>query len=120
MELSQLVQQLPVDQLGRMQTLMHNMMAGHDVRQEMEEFEKCLPPSFRIRIATLMAGHSMGQSPAASPRSSSPTLEVLPPLENQDSTHSVDMNLVEARLTILRAVAGGKISPDEAVQLLFS
>ena len=51
MEMSRLIQQLPPDQLNRMQTLMHNMMAGYDVRAEMEIFEKSLPPGFREKFS---------------------------------------------------------------------
>lgn len=99
MELSQLIQSLPPEQLNRMQTLMHNMMAGYDVRKEMEEFEKSLPPSFREKLMSI----------AATPVSSSSTPEV-----------SAEMDIREARLTILRGVAASQISPEEAEKLLFN
>ena len=44
MQLSELMRQLPPAQIQKMQTLMHNMMAGFDVKKDMEEFEKTLPP----------------------------------------------------------------------------
>lgn len=120
MELSRLVQNLPPEQVQKMQSLMHNMMAGLDVKREMEEFEKSLPPGFREKLMTLMGGStgpgSFGQdskiievpSSAASSASSQSNM-------NEDK-----MNLREARLTILRAVSDGRIPPEEAEKLLFS
>lgn len=103
MELSQLVQQLPPERLNKMQTLMHNMMAGYDVRKEMEEFEKTLPPDFRSKVMSLMAGQ-MGTTSSSTPE----TIDVSPEPSARD-----------ARLTVLRAVAEGKMSPEEAEKILF-
>lgn len=103
MKLSELVRQLPPDKLSRMQTLMHNMMAGFDVRKEMEELEKSLPPGFREQ---LMA--SFGGTPP------SPM-----PVEEYSEATPIEMNLREARLTLLRAVAQGDLDPVEAEKLLF-
>ncbi len=108
MELSNLVRELPPEKLNKMQTLMHNMMAGLDVRKEMEEFEKTLPPGFREKMMALMGQHMQSQAasePAATPASAELTSE--------------EMNLREARLTLLRAVASGRMSPEEAEGLLF-
>jgi len=105
MELSQLVRQLPPDQLQRMQSLMHNMMAGFDVRKDMEEFEKTLPPGFREKLMAVM-----GQQGAMAAATQVAPSEELP---------SEEMNVREARLTVLRAVAAGQVSPDEAERLLF-
>src|SRR4051794_41002489 len=58
MQLTQLIQQLPPAQLNQMQSLMHNAMAGLDVRREMEEFEKNLPPGFREKLMSLMASQA--------------------------------------------------------------
>ncbi|MBI2712398.1 MAG: hypothetical protein HYX41_06025 [Bdellovibrio sp.] len=104
MKLSQLVQSLPPDKLSRMQTLMHNMMAGFDVRKEMEEFEKTLPAGFREQ---LMGAFAAGQSPQKD-------IEVEPVTET-----NAEMSLREARLTLLRGVAQGTLSPEEAETLLF-
>ena len=109
MQLSQLIQKLPADKLNRMQTLMHNMMAGHDVRREMEEFEQGLPAGFRDQLLGLMAGQAGAISPA-------PMMEV----EAEAEVPSEPMNMREARLTILRAVAAGKMMPEEAEKLLFT
>ncbi len=115
MELSQLVQQLPPHQLSRMQTLMHNMMAGFDVKKDMEEFEKSLPPGFREKLVSLMASQpgafsgGFGPGPAAA---SEPVIDVTSPA-------SADLDLRGARMTILRAVAAGSMDPEEAERLLF-
>jgi hypothetical protein len=98
MEMSRLVQQLPPEQLSRMQTLMHNMMAGFDVRAEMEAFERTLPAGFREKLMSMMGGQSeiQTESPASAPK-------------------TID----EARLTILRGVAAGQLSPEQALGMLF-
>ncbi len=104
MELTQLVQQLPPEQLSRMQTLMHNAMAGFDTRVEMEEFEKSLPPGFREKIVALLSGQG-----AQSVASAAKVTGVTPQLDVR-----------EARITILTAVADGQMSPEEAEKILFS
>ena len=106
MEMSQLIQQLPPAQLSRMQTLMHNMMAGFDVRKEMEEFEKSLPPDFREKLMSVMGPMSAG--PTSTPLESTPISSDAPPKD-----------MGEARLTILRAIAEHQITPEQALQLLF-
>jgi hypothetical protein len=114
MQLTQLIQQLPPDQLSRMQSLMHNAMAGLDVRREMEEFEKNLPPGFREKLMSLMAGQ-VGTGFTAPQASGSPTV-----IEAESSrSTSQEMDVHEARLTILRAVANGIMPPEEAEKLLF-
>ena len=126
MELSQLIQKLPAEQLGRMQTLMHNTMAGYDMKKEMEEFEKSLPPDFREKIIKIL-GPTVTSS--ASPYSeiqglnthNDNVIDISPnPIESASAESSVEMNLHEARLTILKAVASGSIQPEEAEKLLFN
>jgi hypothetical protein len=122
MELSRVVQQLPPEQLNRMQTLMHNMMAGHDVTREMAEFERSLPPGFREKLTAMMG--APGAFSAASPAASA---EITPPTETIAGTPEViptsgrseEMDLHLARITILRAVADGRMTPEEAEKLLF-
>lgn len=48
MELSNLMRQLPPAQIAKMQTVMHNMMAGFDVKGDMEELERSFPPDSKI------------------------------------------------------------------------
>jgi hypothetical protein len=108
MELSKLVQQLPPDQLHRMQSLMHNMMAGFDVKKDMEEFEKSLPPGFREKMTGLML------------RSGVNPMEAAQQFQNEAAPNpsSDPMGVREARLTLLRAVASGSMTPEEAEKLL--
>lgn len=137
MELSQLVSQLPPDKLNRMQTLMHNMMAGFDVKAEMEEFEKSLPPGFREKVAQIMlssganpfaafggapggsASPAAGATSAAMPTAASAAPASEEVLEPEVETEG-EMDMRRARLTILRAVADGQMSPEEAEKLLFA
>lgn len=112
MELSNLVRELPPAQLNKMQSIMHNMMAGFDVRKEMEEFEKTLPPAFRERLMGIMAGKvgpatGTGVAPATAPE----------PIPHEAPPASMDVR--SARMTVLQAVAEGRMSPDEAERILF-
>lgn len=118
MELSQLIQQLPPQQLNRLQTLMHNMMAGIDVRRELEEFEKSLPPGFRDKLMALMASNPSAFVPSAAPSAATSSAAASPAAETGIRFDS-SMDLREARLTILRAVAEGRLTPEEAERLLF-
>ena len=119
MELSRIVQQLPPDQVQKMQTLMHNMMAGFDVSQEMAQFEKGLPPGFREKLMTLMGGQDLGAMGPGAFSPESKIIEVPGPATSQVNSDP-NMDLHDARLTILRAVADGRIPPEEAEKLLFS
>ncbi len=106
MELSQLVQQLPPEQLAKMQMLMHNAQAGFDVKKDMEAFEQALPPGFREKVIALFA--SSGGVTAV------PSVPVV-----EETVAPENMDVREARLTILRAVAEGRVPPEEAERLLF-
>lgn len=125
MQMSELVRQLPPDKLNRMQSLMHNMMAGFDVSKELEEFEKSLPPGFREKLTAIVSSQpnafagAPGMSKMASPSGAS---TIQPPsafMSTDTSTAEPPKDLREARLTILRAVAEKHISPDEAEKMLF-
>jgi hypothetical protein len=117
MQLSQLIQQLPPEQLNQMQTLMHNAMAGLDVRVEMEAFEKNLPPGFREKMMTLMAGQ-MGAMGSMGTLGKNDPIDVTP-LAHGTHEPSSPMDLHNARNTVLRAVADGRMTPEEAEKLLF-
>lgn len=116
-ELSRLMQQLPPEKLFKMQSIMHNMMAGFDVRQEMEEFEKDLPSDFRTKILTVFARETYGKSAmsAEADTSESSGAETAPEV----TFNPEEMNVRRARLTLLEAVAERKISPEEAEKILF-
>lgn len=114
MQLSELMRQLPPNQIQKMQTLMHNMMAGFDVKKDMEEFERGLPPGFKEKMMSIMGTGVMptfDASPSATPNSSTPSTTEIPA--------STEMNIRNARLTILQAVADGRMTPDQAEKLLF-
>ena len=114
MELSQLVQQLPPEKLNQMQTLMHNMMAGHDVRREMEDFEKSLPPGFREKLARLMYAAN-GVDVGAEP----PVQSTISGLSQPSAAVEMPGSMREARLTVLRAVAEGRMSAEQAEGVLW-
>ena len=107
MEMSRLIQQLPPEQLSRMQTLMHNMMAGFDVRAEMEAFENTLPPGFREKLVSILGTQGFG-APVPG-QAEIPT----------ESPKTVPGSIEEARLTILRAVSENRLSPEQALGMLF-
>jgi hypothetical protein len=127
MELSQLLRQLPPEQLQKMQSLMHNMMAGFDVSREMEEFEKTLPPGFREKLMSSMMGAMPGGMPGGAMGGMPGFQGKIVPPGSEDSgpevtteASSSEMGVREARLTILRAVAAGQLPPEEAERLLFA
>ncbi len=112
-QISEVMRSLTPDQLARLQGLMHNMMAGFDVTKELAQFEKELPPGFREKLAALqyaMHGVDVGA------HTSAPTQNVSP--EIAPEAPAKEMTETEARLTILRAVASGSLSPEEAEKLL--
>ena len=119
MKLSEIVQQLPPEKLSKMQTLMHNMMAGFDVRKEMEEFEKTLPPGFRENLmAAFMGGGGFGPAPQKQDE-----IEIQAEPISQSSKGATQTGITDetrdARLIVLRGVAEGEITPEEAEQILF-
>ena len=133
MELSRLVQTLPPDMINRMQQIMHNAMAGFDVKKDMEEFERQLPAGFREKLTSMMAGQmgalggftstpTFGGGPTVSTQGGSIHVE---PASSSADANAEDVaaepsNLRDARLTILRAVADGRMSPEEAERVLFA
>jgi hypothetical protein len=135
MELSTLIQQLPPDKLTQMQSLMHNMMAGFDVSKEMEAFEKSLPPGFRDKMMSMIAGQmgtgafgfppgagmGMGASPAAATMKA-PAEEIEIQAEDHSGTgeSNPNMDMHVARMTVLKAVADGRMSPEDAERVLFT
>jgi hypothetical protein len=105
-EITEAMKMLNPDQMMKLQTLMHNQMAGFDVSKEMMALEQTLPPGFREKMARLMYLANGIAVPGADPSSPGPV-----------ATPPKDMK--EARLVILRSVAGGMMSPEEAIQVLF-
>ena len=112
MKMSRLVQELPPGILSRMQTLMHNAMAGFDVKRDMEALEQELPAGFREKMARLMVEmHGVVPGSATSPSAVSRP-EVIEAERELSSPR-------DARMTVLRAVASGDLSPEQALSVLF-
>lgn len=115
MKMSRLVQELPPGILTRMQTLMHNAMAGFDVKKDMEALEQELPAGFREKMAGLMVEmHGAVPSSASAVTADSPGQrpEVIEAERELSSPR-------DARMTVLRAVASGDLSPEQALSVLF-
>lgn len=119
MKLSELVRQLPPDKIMKMQSLMHNMMAGFDVKKEMEEFERTLPPFFREQMMQIMmgpGGSSLLSAAGAPAGGASPSPAPIP-VSNVSGDSS--MSVREARLMVLRALRSGEMEPEMAYGVLF-
>lgn len=103
-EISQLMATLPPEMMMKMQTLMHNAMAGIDVRKDTEDFERDLPSDFRAKMAKILyQAHGVELNETA--------------IDSEPVT--LPGNVDEARLTILRAVKEGKLAPEAALKALF-
>lgn len=104
-EISELMRTLPPPMLMQMQTLMQKSMTGADITTEMTEFERGLPAGFREKMAKIMyQAHGVIDALGNEIPSQADT-----PVDSVDS----------ARLTILRAVQGGKLTPEAALKALF-
>jgi len=106
-EITEAMKMLSPDQMMRLQTLMHNQMAGFNVSKEMMELEQTLPSGFREKMARLMYLANGIAVPDVAP------------VVQSDSDKNPE-NPEEARLVILRSVAGGLMSPEEALKILFA
>ena len=110
-EITEAMRMLSPDQMMKLQSLMHNEMAGFDVMKDMAALEQTLPQGFRERMARVMyMANGIAVPRAASAAdlaTSAPEPSKLP--ENPD----------EARLVILRSVSSGLMSPEEALKVLF-
>jgi hypothetical protein len=107
MQLTQAFQRLPRGQMQRFQSLMQRAMAGKDVTREAEELERSLPPEFK----SLMSSFA-GQLPADQ------TSDV--GRQTSDVGGNQDMSVDDARRIVEEAVAAGKLSREQADQLLNS
>ena len=109
MQVTQALQRLPKGQLQRLQGIMQKAMSGKDVSREAAEFERTLPPDFQNLMQSLaatmggMGGNLGGGLPAAEAPTGAP-----------DAGLSVE----EARKIVEKAAAEGKISADQATELL--
>jgi hypothetical protein len=108
-EISELMRTLPPEQLMKMQSIMHNSMAGFDVTEEVRKFEVNLPPGFREKLAKAMyAANGVVTEP-------SPSSPAITATASSSGLNDVD----RARLTLLEGVRDRSISPEEALRVLF-
>ncbi|NDG84506.1 MAG: hypothetical protein EBX52_05625 [Proteobacteria bacterium] len=112
-ELTEAMKMLTPDQMMRIQTLIHNQMAGFNVANEMAEFEKNLPQGFREKMARILyMANGVAVPPGTATNVAAPSAPDSAPVEEPKS---VD----DARLVILRSVSQGLMSPEEALKILF-
>lgn len=112
-QMTQALQRLPRAQMQKLQGLMQKAMAGKDVTREAAELERMLPPQFKKMLEgfvppeALSAGAPTMETnlPSAAPASSAP---------NSDE----EMSEEQARAIIEAAAAEGRISEDQAKELL--
>jgi hypothetical protein len=104
-EITDLMRTLTPDQMMKMQSLMHNSMAGFNVAQEMAAFEQSLPAGFREKMARVMYMMNGIEVPAPTPAVT--------------ATTEAPKNESDARLIILQSVANGLMAPEEALKVLF-
>jgi hypothetical protein len=114
-EISDLMRTLSPEQIMKMQSLMHNAMGGFDVNQDMMEFEKSLPPSFREKMARVMYLANGVEVPAVAGSATVATTQT--PVVEQQFDSPTDEN--SARLVILNSVANGLLTPEAALKVLF-
>ncbi len=101
-EITEAMKMLTPEQMMKLQSLMHNQMAGFDVMKDMAALEQTLPQGFRERMARVLYMANGIAVPKQSPESA-----------------KLPGNPDEARLVILKSVAGGMMSPEDALKVLF-
>jgi hypothetical protein len=110
MQAAQMLQRLPRGQLQRLQSIMQRAMAGKDVTQEAEEFQKTLPPDFQQMMTQFaMAAGQGGLGGMPGGESLPAAAEPIP---------SGQMTEEEARKIVEAAAKQGKLSEDQAKELL--
>ncbi len=104
---AQMLQRLPRGQLQRLQSIMQRAMAGKDVTQEAEEFQKTLPPDFQQMMTqfAMTSGMMGGAGAEATPVANEPAA-------------AAPMTEEEARAIVERAAKQGKLSDEQAQELL--
>jgi hypothetical protein len=107
MQFAQQLQRLPKGQMQRLQGLMQKAMSGKDISREAEGFEKTLPLELQQMMHAMMpAMAGMGGVPGLDPSAA--------PVEED----SASMSAEAAREIVAKAAAEGKISSDQAEELL--
>jgi len=110
-EITDLMRTLTPSQMMKLQSIMHNQMAGFNVTNELMEFEQSMPPDFRAKMARILYMANGIEVPA------SPATNNTAPVS--EATLAEPKNENEARLVILQSVAAGMMSPEEALKVLF-
>lgn len=128
MQMTQALQRLPKGQLQRLQSIMQKAMAGKDVSDEAAEFEKTLSPDFlnligSFQIPNTGAGGNSVETEMAENENFKQYPDIdLPISADQTSDGSVatpqEMTEDQARALIIQAVAEGKITKEQAEELL--
>ena len=101
-EITDAMKLLSPDQMMKLQSLMHNQLAGFNVSSEMAAFEQSLPAGFREKMARILYMANGIAVPEKAPE----------PMKAPE-------NVEDARLVILRSVAQGLMTPEEALKVLF-
>ena len=112
-QFSKALQRLPHGQMQRLQAMMQKAMSGKDVSREAETFEKTLPPELQslllaFKMPGAAANHDAIQT-TGTPVSSTGGMPSEMPLE---------MSEEEARKIVAAAAESGKISQDQAQEVL--
>jgi hypothetical protein len=100
-QMSQMLQRLPRGQMQKLQAMMQRAMSGKDVSREAAEFERLLPPDMK----EMLAGFQM------------PGMEA-PVAAEAAAPADPDLTVDEARQIVERAVAEGKLTRQQADELL--
>lgn len=109
MQMSQALQRLPKGQLQRLQAIMQKAMSGRDVTQEAKELERSLPVDFQNMVRTWT--QSMGAMGAMASNGSSGAVEAA-------ASEMPEMTEEQARALVAEAASEGKISEEQAKELL--
>lgn len=96
-QMTKALQRLPRPQLMRLQSIMQRAMAGQDVSREAADFERILPPEFRQMAMQMMMAQGMASAGAGDEK----------PMDETD-----------AKVIVAKAVAEGKMTADQAKELL--
>jgi hypothetical protein len=119
-QFSQMLGRLPKGQLQKLQNLMQKAMNGKDVTREAKDFEQSLP----LDLQNLLSNFQMPTTPGASGEADMAGMTELAgaglPVSsgNVASTLPSGMSEEEARAIVAAAAQEGKISENEATELL--
>jgi len=101
-QMQNLFKKMPHQQMQRFQSLMQRAMAGKDVAKEFEDFEKTLSPEMKEAFSQMSAQFGGGAEDAAA--------------STADSNE--DMSVEDAKKIIEQAVKEGRLTPEQAQELL--